>query len=110
MSRTKRSYPTQIFECRRLGLCKHFDNWSDGYDWLEENGIDWSWRSTEPKYHVWDVYHPRMGRDRKPWDKPIKAFKKIMRGREKAKVKQAIRNGRWDMIPEFKKDDQWNWT
>ena len=50
----------------------------------------------------------RKCRDKKPWDKPPKCFKKIRRRIEKAKVKNALVNGKEP--PLFHKNDQHDWT
>ncbi len=47
-------------------------------------------------------------RDKKNSDKPPGWFKRLMQRRRRAKVKQAMRNGK--EIPRFKQGDQWNWT
>ena len=48
-------------------------------------------------------------RDRKPWGKPPKWFKKMYRRIERAQVNHAVRTGK-EIIPIFKKTDRWNWT
>lgn len=48
------------------------------------------------------------GRDKKPWDKPNKAFKQMRARKERRKAKHDIVNGR-EPIP-LKKTDQWDWT
>jgi len=50
------------------------------------------------------------GRDHKRWDKPPRWFKQMKRQLERARVKHAIRNGRFENIPRFRKSDQWDWT
>lgn len=68
---------------------------------------------------IWDVipygfgvasknYILKHDRDVKPLDKPDKSFKQMKRRKERAKVKNALRNGK--EIPFFKKTDQWDWT
>ena len=52
----------------------------------------------------------KRGRDRKPWDKPPKWFKRMNRRKEKAQVRQAMKNEDYDNIPHFKKYDGWDWT
>lgn len=47
-------------------------------------------------------------RDKKSGDKPPGWFKRLMQRRRRAKEKMAFRNGK--EIPQFKKDNQWNWT
>ena len=47
-------------------------------------------------------------RDGKPHHKPSKIFKVIRRRRERAQVKDAMRNG--SQIPLFKKSDEWDWN
>lgn len=50
----------------------------------------------------------RFSRDRKPWWKPNKVFKKLRRRKEKALSKQAFRVGR--EIPRFRHGDVWEWN
>lgn len=75
------------------------------YNERDESGLPW--RETVG----WLGHHfiNRNAYDRKPWYKPCKFFKKMRRQAEKAKVKNAIRTGK-EIIPFFKKSDQWNWT
>lgn len=49
-----------------------------------------------------------LGRDKKPGSKPPGWYKRLRRRLRRHREKQAMRNGQ--MIPIFKKDDQWNWT
>jgi hypothetical protein len=87
-----------------------FYHWSERHEIykqeLEEYGIHanmpcsrWTWVTREFR-----------GRDIKPWNKPPKWFKQMNRRIERAKVKEAIREGKFDNIPYFKKSDQWSWT
>jgi len=87
------------------------------------HGRDWTWEEMEEfvdslgdrKGHWWiglgwngHNLIERRCRDRKPWDKPSREFKAMNRRVERARVADAIRNGR--DIPLFKKSDQWDWT
>lgn len=47
-------------------------------------------------------------RDRKPWWKPSKDFKKARRRQERMKAKQAVREGREP--PRVRKTDVWEWN
>ena len=47
-------------------------------------------------------------RDRKPWDKPDKGFKRMWRRIERAVARQAM--ARHQPVPRFPKYDQWHWT
>lgn len=50
----------------------------------------------------------RRGRDKKQRDKPPKRFKQVYRRVERARMAQALAQGR--DLPVFKRSDQWNWT
>lgn len=73
------------------------------YDWRDKK---LSWRDTIG----WcgEYYINRKARDRKPWSKPPKWFKKQNRRWERSKVHQAIREGKEP--PHFPKYDSWEWT
>lgn len=75
------------------------------YSEKAESGLPWretmGWRG----YYFVNRKH----RDAKPWDKPPKWYKKMHRRIERAKIKQAVRNEK-EVIPFFKKYDQWDWT
>lgn len=47
--------------------------------------------------------------DKKRWYKPNKIFKKTRKQRRKAQEKQALRLEK-EIIPEFPKDDVWDWN
>jgi hypothetical protein len=47
-------------------------------------------------------------RDHKEGGKPPGWFKRIRRRMRRHREKMAMRNGK--VIPQFKNDDQWNWT
>jgi hypothetical protein len=51
----------------------------------------------------------RKNRDKKPWYKPNKQFKQMNRRCERSNVKNAIRFGK-EVLPIFKKTDNWEWT
>lgn len=36
-------------------------------------------------------------------------FKRIQRRKRRAKVKNALRNNNYDVLPRFRKEDAWNW-
>ena len=84
MSRTKRRYPTEFLDCRSLMISKRFNKRWGSWRWMDEIGIDYL------DCHVWEVYGLKIGYDRKPWNKPSKAFKQLKRSVERAKVKNAI--------------------
>jgi len=50
----------------------------------------------------------RNSRDKKPWDKPPKWFKRMKRQIERSNVNTAMRSGK--DIPVFPKNDQWEWS
>lgn len=104
MSRTKRRYPTEFLDCRSLMISKRFNKRWGSWRWMDEIGIDYL------DCHVWEVYGLKIGYDRKPWNKPSKAFKQLKRSVERAKVKNAIRQEKWDLMPIFPKTDEWEWT
>jgi len=63
-------------------------------------------RNHENKY-LW-LDEEERGRDRKPRNKPPKGFKQMRRRQERARAKQAIREG-YDPDP-IRHGDQWKWT
>ena len=93
MSRTKRTHLEW-----RYHVAGHF------YNWKEFSGSGPQGRAgIRGEYYV-----DRQARDKKPWNKPDRAFKRIYRQRERAQVKHALQNGQ--DVPVFPKTDQWNWT
>jgi len=106
MSRTKRSYPTEMCDCRKLMISKYFTNcrWWAAWDWMDEVGLD------DRDCHIWDIYRKRIGRDGKPGFKPTKLFKQIKRRSERAKVRSAMKQGKWDNLPVFHNSDVWDWN
>jgi hypothetical protein len=59
--------------------------------------------------HSWMVYRKNVARDRKPRDKPTKIFKAIKRRSERAKVRDAMKQEKWDNLPIFLNSDQWDY-
>ncbi|RJR07911.1 hypothetical protein C4588_06080 [Candidatus Parcubacteria bacterium] len=55
-------------------------------------------KSDSENYKHFEELHP-----------PSKKFKSGFRRSHKAKAKQAVRNGNYEAIPEFKKCHRWNW-
>jgi DNA-binding transcriptional regulator GbsR (MarR family) len=51
----------------------------------------------------------RKDKDKKPYYKPTKDFKKIYRRLERAKSKDAM-NKKKEILPRFRKSDIWNYT
>lgn len=90
-----------------------------GRDWtndeqdafIKDNGLDketwFSWVRLGWRGHY---FVNRRARDKKAWDKPNKAFKSMKRRIERAKVRSAMRAGKYDDVPEFRRGDQWDWT
>lgn len=54
----------------------------------------------------------KQGRDKKPFYKPDKSFKKVRRQKERAQVKDALRHIDIDShtMPVIRKNDQWDWN
>ena len=55
----------------------------------------------------------KQGRDKKPFYKPDKAFKKVRRQQERAKVKDALRHiftVEEPIMPTLRKNDEWDWN
>ena len=81
-----------------------------GRTWTDEEqkaAFGDNWCNVTEGWHY--QYHVnRRARDRKPWGKPPKAFKRPRRRAEKAKVKDAMAKDK--DIPIFRKDDQWDWS
>ena len=110
MSRTYRKRPEDYIHA--YGRFVHWDD-EEGRDRLEkirEDSLKWSvgkYGSLFSPSWTWTTIIVKT-RDNKPWDKPNKQFKQMNRQRERAKVKNAMRNG--GEIPFFRKTDKWNWT
>lgn len=63
---------------------------------------------TNQKY---DFYTKRnRKRDRKPWGKSPKWYKQMREQARRAKVREAMANYRYDNIPRFRHDNDWNWS
>lgn len=57
-----------------------------------------------------DYYSKRNSkRDRKPWHKSSKSWKKILANRRKSQVRQAMKKGNYDNIPTFHRENDWEW-
>jgi hypothetical protein len=59
------------------------------------------------KYY--DYNNSTIYNDRKPWFKPNKQFKTLAKKSRKAKEKEALRLDK-EVIPEFPKEDVYNWS
>lgn len=56
-----------------------------------------------------DYYNDSLVNDQKPFYKPNKRFKQTLKKSRKAKEKEALRLDK-EIIPEFPKEDVWNWN
>jgi hypothetical protein len=65
-------------------------------------------RHKDPRYFDEEHIH----RDKKDWQKPPSSFKKVRSRVRKAKVKDAMKHIEDEntVIPNFKKDDVWDWN
>ncbi len=59
--------------------------------------------------YMW-IKEKRRGRDTKAGNKPDKAHKTVYKHIRRAKEKQAFRRGKYDIMPLFRKTDEWNYT
>ena len=58
-----------------------------------------------------DYYSKRNQKfDCKPWNKSSSDYKKTMQRQRRAKERQALKNGNYENIPRFKKENDWNWV
>lgn len=63
-------------------------------------------RRNQPSGYLFD--DSMIGRDKKPWFKPPKWFKKQRRQKERSRARQALRQG---FEPEpVPKSDEWDWN
>lgn len=68
-----------------------------------------TYKSESYKYSSIEDEEWKMRKDGKAWFRPSKKFKKIQKQRRKAKEKQALLKDP-DLIPEFPKEDVYNWN
>ena len=92
MSRTYRKYPV-------------FKFYAEGRYWTDEEWLSLPSDYTKGWGYAW-VWEKQ--RDKKPYCKPNKKWKRLNRRKEKAQVKDAMRNNR--QIPTFRKHDEWDWN
>jgi len=109
MSRTYRKIDESYYHAN--GEFYTIDEWSEYHDAEKISlGItswyfhcpSWNWASKS--------YYHKKGRDKKPWNKPPKWYKQMARRTERAKIQSAMIQERYENIPLFKHNDQWNWT
>jgi len=67
---------------------------------------------TMRSYPDWYITSEKSGRDKKPFFKPTKEFKRARRQKERAKVKDALRHieVEEEVLPVIRKNDQWDWN
>ncbi len=83
-----------------------FWTWEEEKAFLDETGEpSWFTRGWSGHYFI-----DRKSRDRKPWDKPPRSWKRMNRQWERQQVRQAMIHERYENIPLFRKYDQWDWT
>lgn len=107
MGKTTRSYPQTYY---KLHGNLYYENDYSSFEWERIRDMLWA---SEAK-HLED-FELKDGRDRKPWFKPHRLFKRIKRQAEKAKVKQAVHRMSRDpegdvVIPDFPNTDVWDWS
>ena len=64
---------------------------------------------TYRKFTPWDFKKEEATRDKKKWFKPTSTFKQCQKRKRKAKERQAFRDEK-EVIPEFRRTDQWDWN
>ena len=61
-------------------------------------------------HHHIDYYSKRnKKKDTKPWHKCPKWYKKMKERQRKAKAREAMRKGKYDNVPRFKRSNDWEW-
>lgn len=98
MSRTRRKYVDHFAMVN--GNIRH---WRE--DWSDEVPL---WSSVS-----WFSKIVKDNRDKKPWGKPPKSFKKMNRRQERAQVRSYMAKedcDNYENIPRFKNKDRWEWT
>ena len=112
MARTYRKYPVYYYYAN--GIEYTSDQHSDIVDFeikefYKSKKNYWLFYRSVPSgsWYGFEKYNLK-NRDHKPWGKPIKWFKQMKRRKERAQIKNAIRNNK--EVPLFKHSDQWDWT
>jgi len=68
------------------------------------------WTFDEAGEHI-DYYSRRNCKyDHKSWEKSPSVFKKMRQRHRKAKIRQAMADGKYDKMPRFKKENDWLWN
>ena len=57
-----------------------------------------------------DSTYTKYGRDKKPYYKPPKWFKRMRRQIERTKIRDSMKSEEYDNLPRFKNSDQWDWN
>ena len=96
MSRTYRKYPVIKYHWKK----KFYDSYKD----LCKEAKNYEWGMGSTLFEDFDV----KSKDSKPWFKPNKDFKTVMKKIRRAKERSALINGK--DIPKFNKENVWNWT
>ncbi len=106
MSRTYRNVDDSI--CYVNG---EFYTWDEYYEVSRQEEKETGVPSFYGLTRGWNFDHKifRKGRDKKPWNKPNKAFKQTERRKERARVGHAMVQKDYENIPRFRKTDVWNW-
>ena len=84
----------------------HAHAWGNIYHWKEW----WKIKTPYGYGYAWIHVVNKKARDEKPWGNPPKWFKQMKRRNERAKIKDAMRNEKYESIPHFKHSDRWDWT
>ena len=84
--------------------------------------LEWDWYA-HGRFWKWDevkalpiddtlgwscISHFVKSRDKKPWDKPGRSFKRSRRQQERARAAMAVRT--WQDPPRIRKSDVWDWN
>ena len=78
-------------------------------EWYIKHGID-------PKKVCYcgikyDYFSRRnLKRDKKPWYKSPKDWKQMFQRRRRARARKAMALGQYELIPVFKRENDWSWT
>lgn len=63
------------------------------------------------RHYRYDYYSKRNSKiDNKPWGKSPGWYKKERSRIRRARIREAMAHERYDNIPRFRKDNDWNWT
>jgi len=109
MSRTYRRAEIEL-PCNCGSVCR--ERWISYWktpEWYIEHGIN-----PDKVCHCgikYDYFSRRnLKRDKKPWYKSPKYWKQMFQRKRRARVRKAMALGQYELIPVFKRENDWHWT